>query len=124
MASIAAADLANLHGPSVASRTHVYTYASPRIGNADWAKFFDSIEFGSISRVTRQKDPVPHLPPTESGYLHHAQEFGILTTGELVSCTNTGKVGETSDCMNGNFWWPDVDMHTTGYFNISTSKAC
>lgn len=124
LASIAAADLANLHGPDVASRTHIYTFGSPRIGDVDWVNFIDGIKFGGISRVTRQKDPVPHIPHVEIGYLHHSEEFGILENGEIVTCTKSGNGGETTDCMNKNILIPDIDAHTAGYFVGKIEDEC
>ncbi|KAL2912567.1 hypothetical protein HK105_207966 [Polyrhizophydium stewartii] len=118
LASFAAVDYLNLHGTSNAANTFIYTYGQPRAGNTAWANYFSSLPFASVSRVTRQQDIVPHLPPTSFSYRHTKQEFGILADGSVVSCTNTGNAGEVSDCSNLNYNPLDIDfnLHTNGYF--------
>nr|KAJ3421731.1 hypothetical protein HK105_002470 [Polyrhizophydium stewartii] len=118
LASLAAIDYLDLHGTSNAANTFLYTYGQPRTGNDVWANWVSTLPFGSISRVTKKNDPVPHLPPESFSYRHFKQEYGINASGQSVSCTNTGDAGEVSDCMNDNFeWWKfDVNAHTNGYY--------
>ncbi len=62
IATIAAADLYLYLGPTAASMK-VYTFGQPRVGNAAWAKWYNSLPFYNQSfRVTRFRDPVPRLP--------------------------------------------------------------
>jgi hypothetical protein len=44
-----------------------------RIGNPAFVTFLKS-RVPSIFRVVHNKDPVPHLPPVDFGYLHPANE--------------------------------------------------
>lgn len=50
----------------------LYTFGSPRVGDTTFSKWFD--QYTKISnryRITHGRDPVPHLPPLDFGFLHH-----------------------------------------------------
>ncbi len=52
----------------------VYTFGSPRGGNAAFAAAFAAAALPAVYRVTHAEDPVPHLPPMFFDYLHPPQE--------------------------------------------------
>lgn len=47
----------------------LFTYSSPRAGNAEFASYIGSLGV-PITRYTFQDDPVPHLPPRSANYVH------------------------------------------------------
>ncbi|KAH6581419.1 hypothetical protein BASA61_009075, partial [Batrachochytrium salamandrivorans] len=96
LASLAAADYVN-HESGDTSYVSVYSYGEPRIGNSQWADWFDNLPLASY-RVTSQSDPVPRLPPYMMGYRHTKQEYFITSDKVTETCTNSGVAGETTDC--------------------------
>lgn len=55
-------------------------FASPRVGNAAWAAYYDSLTTGKsqpTTRVVNTKDLVPKVPPAALGYKHIGQAFDI-----------------------------------------------
>eukprot|EP00744_Colponema_vietnamica_P010191 GILI01014428.1.p1 GENE.GILI01014428.1~~GILI01014428.1.p1 ORF type:complete len:438 (-),score=114.31 GILI01014428.1:444-1703(-) len=73
------------------TRIAIYTYGTPRIGNAQWANKFAST-FSHAFRVVRHKDIVPHLPPCKPG--------GVLPIGSLCI------PGWDSDVIWGAYHYP------------------
>lgn len=61
IATLAAAEIRSL-----GFKPALYTFGSPRVGNAAFAGFVDSqeMEMGGNYRMTHVNDPVPQLPPT------------------------------------------------------------
>lgn len=53
--------------------TDLYTYGSPRVGDNKFTIWFNE-QYGGIThfkaRVTHGRDPVPHLPTLDMGFLH------------------------------------------------------
>ena len=44
-------------------RIELYLYATPRVGNTEWAQYVDSLSLSSKGyRIVKYGDPVPHLP--------------------------------------------------------------
>jgi pimeloyl-ACP methyl ester carboxylesterase len=58
----------------------IYTYGSPRVGNAAFVDFITA-QAGAEFRVTHTVDPVPRLPPVVFGYRHTSPEYW-LSNGE------------------------------------------
>jgi hypothetical protein len=60
----------------------VITFAQPRVGNAAWASYIDSIlaSQGKFYRVTHRGDPVVLLPDTSRNFRHHQTEYWIDDT--------------------------------------------
>ncbi len=46
-----------------------YTFGQPRIGNAAFASWFESTH-PNVWRLVDYADIVPHLPPSNVGFLH------------------------------------------------------
>ncbi|KAI8911422.1 Alpha/Beta hydrolase protein [Entophlyctis helioformis] len=122
IASLAAVDFVAIHGTGVAPRTSIYTFGQPRAGNKAWALLVDSIPFKGVFRITRQRDPVVHLPTTWfTGYRHFSTEYGIDVANRTLTCTPSGDAGETDDCQSLNFV-PDFGAHAAGYFGWEPAK--
>ncbi|KAJ9052289.1 hypothetical protein DSO57_1035718 [Entomophthora muscae] len=58
------------------SRLKVFTYGEPRIGNAYFANYVNSLPL-YIIRVVNENDLIPHLPPSSLDYVHHHTELYI-----------------------------------------------
>jgi hypothetical protein len=70
-----------------ANRTmYLYNYGSPRIGNRAFSDFAGSVL--SIWRVTRDRDPVPHLPLKIMGYNHESTEI-FNRNGYYIQCSGS-----------------------------------
>ncbi|KAH9245044.1 hypothetical protein BASA81_017500 [Batrachochytrium salamandrivorans] len=114
LASLAAADYVNRESGDT-SYVSVYSYGEPRIGNLEWADWFDSLSLTSY-RVTSQGDPVPRLPPHMLGYRHTNQEYFITSDKVTETCTNSGVVGETTDCSTEAMFSIGFYAHMYGYY--------
>jgi len=69
--------------------TKIYNYGQPRVGDAKYASFADTI-ISEYWRATHNKDTVPHVPPTEGfGYYHSCREIFEDITGKLTQCSAT-----------------------------------
>eukprot|EP00418_Pyrodinium_bahamense_P081184 CAMPEP_0179073552 /NCGR_PEP_ID=MMETSP0796-20121207/32628_1 /TAXON_ID=73915 /ORGANISM="Pyrodinium bahamense, Strain pbaha01" /LENGTH=328 /DNA_ID=CAMNT_0020770745 /DNA_START=41 /DNA_END=1027 /DNA_ORIENTATION=+ len=66
-----------------------YVFGSPRTGDASWAMAFEAL-FGSSSlyRVNLDRDPVPHVPMRDLGFVHASTEvfYKGNTSGGFVTC--------------------------------------
>jgi len=65
----------------------LYTYGAPRIGNREFADYFNSLDI-PVARGVNNADLVPHIGTTDVGYVHHQNEVWIV--GEFVrNCSTT-----------------------------------
>ncbi|KAH6955546.1 hypothetical protein HG530_008693 [Fusarium avenaceum] len=92
----------------------IYTYGSPRVGNAQLSAFISN-QAGGEYRITHAKDPVPRLPPLIFGYRHTSPEFWLSTgSGDTVNYTiNDVKVceGAANLMCNGGTLGLDIAAH-------------
>ncbi|KAH9261313.1 hypothetical protein BASA82_001049 [Batrachochytrium salamandrivorans] len=114
LASLAAADYVN-HESGDTPNVSLYTYGEPRIGNLEWADWFNSLPLVSY-RVTSQNDPVPRLPPYMLGYYHTKQEYFIASDKVTKTCTNSDIAGETTDCSTKTLFETGIYAHIYGYY--------
>jgi Lipase (class 3) len=61
------------------------TYGTPRVGNADFARFFDA-KVSDFTRVNNEKDIVPIVPGRFLGFAHPHGEVHITSPGNAVAC--------------------------------------
>lgn len=103
--------------------TDFYNYGSPRVGDTKFTIWFNE-QYGGTShfkaRVTHGKDPVPHLPLEDWGFLHVNTEVfykGSNREGHVVCNDVTGEDKACSDKykIDGN-----VLDHVT-YYDIDFS---
>ena len=97
-----------------------YNYGCLRIGNGNFVNFLKS-KITSIYRVVHNKDPVPHLPPYDFGFIHPANE--IFYNEEMTSYTVCNDSGEDKACSNKEVPILDPKDHTF-YFVATDSSVC
>ncbi len=90
-------------------------FASPRVGDAHWAAYYDSLTTGKgqpTTRVVNTKDLVPKVPPRVLGYKHIGQaldicfekptgilpDFGLRHSADNYQLVLQKKLGVTCDC--------------------------
>ena len=66
----------------------VYSFGSPRVGNAPFAAYFSKLLVHNY-RVTHYKDLFVHLPPHDFGYTHVNTEIYEDRKGHYKVCTET-----------------------------------
>ncbi|KPM38808.1 hypothetical protein AK830_g7730 [Neonectria ditissima] len=100
----------------------LYTFGSPRVGDADFADFVSG-QAGAEYRVTHAADPVPRLPPIIFGYRHTSPEYwlsgyGSTTTdyslSEIKVCEGNANIG----CNAGTLGL-DITAHLTYFQDVS-----
>jgi hypothetical protein len=72
----------------------MYTYGQPCVGNKDWVISFTSrLNLLNISqfRIVNNKDAVPHMLPSWSGWVHSGPEiyYYVPTLGKYVVCSDS-----------------------------------
>ena len=79
LATIVALDIA-LAVPELQPQLQVYVYASPRVGNPEFARNYARILPNSY-RVTNLADPIPTMPPTklQAEFVHVGEDWSFLT---------------------------------------------
>ncbi|KAI1016627.1 hypothetical protein LB504_006988 [Fusarium proliferatum] len=92
----------------------IYTYGSPRVGNAQLSSFVSN-QAGGEYRVTHADDPVPRLPPLIFGYRHTTPEFWLsggggdkvdYTISDVKVCEGAANLG-----CNGGTLGLDIAAH-------------
>ncbi|KAF9269341.1 lipase [Marasmius fiardii PR-910] len=87
-----------LHLPS-STTVKMINYASPRVGNPDFADFVDS-HLPGITHVTNKKDIVPILPGRSLGFAHPNGEVHIKEDNTWASCP--GHDNTSTQCIVGD----------------------
>ncbi|KAK1539258.1 lipase [Colletotrichum costaricense] len=117
--TIAAADLRRDGYP-----VDIYTYGSPRVGNAAFTNFVTA-QAGAEYRVTHVDDPVPRLPPILFGYRHTSPEYwlstGNATTVDYAVADIKVCEGAANTKCNGGTFGLDVDAHL---YYLRRTGAC
>ncbi|TVQ13865.1 MAG: lipase family protein [Leptolyngbya sp. DLM2.Bin27] len=81
LATVLALDMA-LAVPELRPQLQVYVYASPRVGNPEFARSYAQILPNSY-RITNLADPIPTMPPTRlrAEFVHVGEEWAFLSQG-------------------------------------------
>jgi hypothetical protein len=94
-----------------------YSYGSPRVGDERFSQWFDTtLKTNVKNRITHGKDPVPHLPMKDWGFLHVPHEIfysGKVQSG-YVTC-NDAYNKEDPNCSDKNRLDTNVTDHITYY---------
>jgi len=95
----------------------IYTYGSPRVGNAAFAEQFSPERAASwadaspptVWRLTHNRDPVPHLPLEAMGFVHAGYEvFYDEAWAQHTVCDGRQ---EDPNCADSHWLWNSVDDH-------------
>jgi len=109
LATILALDIA-LAVPKLQPQLQVYVYASPRVGNPEFARSYARILPNSF-RVTNLADPIPTMPPTKlrAEFVHIGEDWAFLTQGgdilpnHIVDTYRRAVYAEVETNQNRNF---------------------
>lgn len=97
----------------------LYTYGSPRVGNAEFVQYMDAVATNGSNnyRITHYDDPVPRIPPSTvllGSYRHLSPEYWLKTENATSPGPSDFQVCqgiENGDCNAG-----------TGGFDITAHK--
>jgi len=94
----------------------VYNYGCPRVGNPDFANYYNSL-LPNTYRVVNGKDLVPHVPPEAFGFHHPPTEVweNPAESFEFQVCSTTN--GEDPTCSD-SLLLPDSIYDHLHYFNV------
>jgi predicted lipase len=116
MAEIAAIDFHMLTGARYDDRVSIYTFGQPRVGNPEWATFYNSKSFSKrFQRIVRDKDPVAQLPPRFLNYQFAGTQFEIDGRNSTRECAKSGPNGESDQCTDPILSL-NILTHITGYY--------
>lgn len=81
LATILALDIA-LAVPELQPQLQVYVYASPRVGDPEFARSYAQI-LPNTFRITNLADPIPTMPPTKlrAEFVHVGQDWSFVSQG-------------------------------------------
>lgn len=101
-----------------------YNFGLPRDGNPAFAAWAASIlPQGKVFRVTHSRDPVPHVPPMDFGFLHCPTERWYDNDGDTSYATcNDSPTAEDPNCSDSVIPF-GIDDHLL-YLGICTECSC
>lgn len=70
--------------PIESDRLLLYTFGSPRVGNANFSQWAN-LMLSSSYRLTHNRDIIPHVPPASLGYRHVPHEIYFSNESDLLS---------------------------------------
>ena len=76
----------------------LYTYGSPRVGNAYFAKEFENVS--EMYRITHYYDIVPHTPPEYMDYHHLSNEIWYSEDNNMYNTCNDNYEEEDVTCSD------------------------
>ncbi|KAJ7691490.1 Alpha/Beta hydrolase protein [Mycena metata] len=87
----------------------VVGFGRPRVGNAAFANWVDSMFGANNTFVVSRDDPVPHVPLLAQGFQHASGEVWIKDNTTILACD-----GQEN---------PSVSDHTGPYFGVNMGHA-
>ncbi|KAI0301189.1 alpha/beta-hydrolase [Multifurca ochricompacta] len=95
------------------------TFGTPRVGNRDWATFFDS-HIAEFTRMNNKRDVVPIVPGRFLGFRHPEGEIHIEPNGHAVACpgADDGTDPQCSDLMVPDIGDGNIIDHLGPYHGI------
>ncbi|KAJ1653226.1 hypothetical protein IWQ61_006608 [Dispira simplex] len=104
------------------SKLRVYTFGEPRVGNTEFAQYYDSQGIPT-RRVVNHNDLVPHLPSHAMNFTHHGGEVWIRSSdNQGVVCLSVYP-DENADCSSGvRFYKRTLNDHTYRIKGAQNSK--
>ncbi|PRP88101.1 hypothetical protein PROFUN_04192 [Planoprotostelium fungivorum] len=95
LATLAAADLAISR--SIPNPVQLWTFGSPRVGNAEFANYMSKSYLDKSYRVTFDRDPIVKLPPRLLGIQHMDTEYWMKDATNFVKCGPEGNNTNIND---------------------------
>ncbi|PRP79026.1 hypothetical protein PROFUN_13187 [Planoprotostelium fungivorum] len=103
IATLGAADLAI--SAQVKNPVQLWTFGSPRVGNAAFASYMNDKYLDESFRITHDLDPIPRLPPKLFGDVQHVdREFWFRNSTDYQRCAT-----EDENCNEGQWGINIVD---------------
>lgn len=102
----------------------VYNFGEPRVGNPAFAAWASSVLPGGHQfRVTHSRDPVPHVPPMDFGFLHSPHELWYDNNGDssFQNCQDSASA-EDPNCSDSLIPF-GISDHLL-YLGICTECSC
>ncbi|KAI7834751.1 Alpha/Beta hydrolase protein [Kickxella alabastrina] len=100
--------------PELRSRMRVWTFGEPRLGDVEFAGYYNS-QLGAVTyRVTSAADPVVAMPPQFLfNYCHHNLEIWLIgTQGDVyVSQNRTGCFEDPNASQSVSFYERSISWH-------------
>jgi len=95
------------------------TLGTPRVGNAAWAKYFDT-QIARFTRINNKRDVVPTVPGRRFGFRHPSEEIHIQEDGGVVACPgdDDGADRQCSDLLVPNIAAGSIPDHLGPYHGI------
>jgi len=100
----------------------VQTFGEPRVGNTQYARYWNQRITQIAWRHTHSNDPVPQIPTQEMGFHHRATEIFLKNDEgtDFVVCDNSG---EDPDCSNSVLFPISIGDHIL-YFDTHLWIPC
>ncbi|KAI8140923.1 lipase [Fennellomyces sp. T-0311] len=97
------------------TNVELFTQGQPRVGNRAFANYVIGTNI-PYKRAVNERDVVPHVPGTLSGYIHAGEEYWDTLIGSRVQVCRNGL--ETDDCANSIAPFTSFTDHTS-YFGMT-----
>jgi predicted lipase len=108
----------------VTASVTLYNFGEPRVGDSTFAAWASAqLQGGKQFRVTHERDPVPHVPPMDFGFLHCPHELWFNNDGnsQWQDCADSGSA-EDPTCSDSEIPW-GIEDHLL-YLGICTECTC
>ncbi|CAE6530982.1 unnamed protein product [Rhizoctonia solani] len=105
------------------AKIKVVTHGMPRVGNRAFANYIDK-RLHDVSRITKEKDPLPIIPAKYLDYQHSSGEKHLLSEDSWVACV--GQDNTDAQCSTGavpNMFQADPENNKGPYNDIIIDKA-
>ncbi|KAJ9060458.1 hypothetical protein DSO57_1030699 [Entomophthora muscae] len=104
-------------------RMNLTTYGQPRVGNAAFAQWFNSLPL-AMTRVVNENDPVPHIPLILNGF-HHTKTELYIHNGQSKLCPPpSNSVLEDEGCSGGRTIKFGLDPHLIAWDVPLQKESC
>ncbi|KAI8066530.1 Alpha/Beta hydrolase protein [Gongronella butleri] len=112
-AELAALDIYQRFDAAQALLIKIITFGEPRVGDVQYASYFNSINIGKY-RVVHDSDAIVHHPPMNKGYVHTGLEFWIVDYPEVTTYKCDAEF-ESMFCSNSDIANQNLASHKSYY---------
>lgn len=122
--------LNSLLGPSATVQVRIF--ASPRVGNPQFANYVDAHLGERSQNLNNYNDPVPHLPPRLWGFRHSGGEVYQPTLGSMapVACPGqenkhcAAQFDDPLDWLLSYIKYMDGEVHVGPFAGVTFGQGC